>query len=305
MKAVQPPFLKPGDCIGITCPAGFLEPSKSLSCIATLQQWGYEVMLGKTLQSKSTNYFSGTDEQRRDELQAMLNDPSVNAIIFGRGGYGISRIIDQLDFKKFAKHPKWLAGFSDITVMHNHILSNFGISSIHSAMATEFEKNSLENANIITLKDALEGIPAFYQTAPHAMNNLGNATGQLVGGNLALLAHIIGTKSDFDTRKKILFIEDVGEYLYNTDRMLNQLQRAGKFQKPAAVIIGDFSETKDTTRPFGKEVYEIIREFTSTLKCPVVFGFPVGHNGRNLALKPGATYRLLVEKKKVSLKEWS
>lgn len=305
MKVLQPPFLKPGNCIGLTCPAGFLEPSKSIACISTLQQWGYEVMVGKTLQSKSNNYFSGTDEQRRDELQAMLNDPSIKAIIFGRGGYGMSRIIDQLDFKKFVKHPKWLAGFSDITVMHNHTLSNFGIASIHSSMAAEFERAPSENANIITLKDALEGTPALYQTAPHALNNLGEATGQLVGGNLTLLAHIIGTKSDFDTRKKILFIEDVGEYLYNTDRMMNQLQRAGKFNKPAAIIVGEFSDVKDTTRPFGKEVYEIIREYTAALKCPVVFGFPVGHEGGNLALKPGAAYRLVVEKKKVLLKELS
>ncbi len=303
MKSVQPPFLQPGDCIGLTCPAGFLDPNKSVACIHTLQNWGYEVMVGKTVHSTSNNYFSGTDEERRDELQAMLDDKSIHAILFGRGGYGMSRIIDGLSFKKFRQHPKWLIGFSDITVMHNHLLSNYGIASIHASMAAEFEKGTDNNPNIITLKDALESVPASYQIPAHKMNNPGKAAGQLVGGNLALLAHIIGTKSDFDTRKKILFIEDVGEYLYNTDRMLTQLQRAGKLLKPAAIIVGDFSDTKDSTRPFGKQVYEIIHQYTSALNCPVVFGFPVGHNGRNLALKHGATYHLESGSKKVAFRE--
>lgn len=303
MKATQPPFLQPGDCIGLTCPAGFLEAKKAEACIKTLQQWGYEVMVGNTLRSKSKNYFSGTDEERRNELQAMLDDKAIRAILFGRGGYGLSRIIDGLLFKKFLKNPKWLVGFSDITVMHNHIFANYGISSIHASMAAEFEKSPSENSNIITLKDALEGIPASYQVSPHPKNCPGEVSGQLVGGNLALLAHLIGTQSGMDTRKKIFFLEDVGEYLYNTDRMLNQLLRAGRFNKPAGIIIGDFSDTKDTLRPFGKDVYEIIHTYTAALNCPVAFGFPVGHHGRNLALKHGASYRFTVDKKKVSLKE--
>ncbi|MBS1928326.1 MAG: LD-carboxypeptidase [Bacteroidetes bacterium] len=303
MKSVKPPFLQPGDCIGLTCPAGFLDPNKSVACIHTLQQWGYEVMVGKTVHSTSHNYFSGTDEERRDELQAMLNNKQIKAIIFGRGGYGMSRILDGLSFNKFLQYPKWLAGFSDITVMHNHLLTNFGVASIHASMAAEFEKKPSVNSNIITLRDALEGIPASYQISPHSMNVAGEARGLLVGGNLALLAHIIGTKSDFDTRNKILFMEDVGEYLYNIDRMLNQLLRAGKFKKPAAILIGNFSDTKDTTRPYGKKVYEIIGEYTARIGCPVVFDFPVGHTDRNLALKHGANYHLKVEKKNVRLME--
>jgi len=303
MKIVQPPFLKPGDCIGITCPAGFLDRDKSTACITTLQQWGYEVMVGATTKSKSKNYFSGTDQERLDELQAMLDDPSIRAIVFGRGGYGTSRIIDKLSFKKFLKHPKWLAGFSDITVIHNHILTNFGIASIHSSMAAEFQKEADLNRNIQSLKNLLEGNHPKYKTANHPLNQYGKAEGYLVGGNLALLAHIIGSKSDFDTSRKILFIEDVGEYLYNIDRMMNQLKRAGKFNKPAAVIFGEFTDFKDTTRPYGKPIEEILKSYTVQLNCPVVFNFPVGHGACNLALRHGGRYKLHATANKVLLEE--
>lgn len=303
MKFIQPPFLKTGDCIGITCPAGFLAPEKSAHCIRTLQQWGYEVMAGHTLQSHSENYFSGTDEERMDELQAMLDDPSINAIIFGRGGYGMSRIIDKLSFRKFLKHPKWLAGFSDITVLHNHLFANYQIASIHSSMAAEFQKGTDDNENVKSLKKMLEGEPSAYKIVSNPYNATGRAEGNLIGGNLALLAHLIGTKSDYDTSKKIFFIEDVGEYLYNIDRMLNQLSRASKFKRPAAVIFGEFTDIKDTTRPFGEPIEEILKNYTRELDCPVVFNFPVGHGKHNLALKHGGRYSLQVTKKIVTLKE--
>jgi len=303
MKTILPPYLKPGDCIGLTCPAGFLDPAKSRACIETLQSWGYEVMVGKTMHSNSENYFSGTDEERLNELQAMLDDPSINAIIFGRGGYGTSRIIDQLSFKKFLKHPKWLAGFSDITVIHNHLLSNYNIASIHSSMAAEFAKDAANNPNIISLKNSLEGRPAKYKIENHPLNIQGEGAGILVGGNLALLSNIIGTNSDFETKNCILFIEDIGEYLYSIDRMLNHLQRAGKLKRLAGLIFGGFTDMKDTSRPFGKTIEEILASYTKELHCPVCFDFPVSHGEKNLALKPGVKYHLRITKKQTILEE--
>ncbi|MEO6488365.1 MAG: LD-carboxypeptidase [Ferruginibacter sp.] len=300
--AKLPPYLKQGDTISITCPAGYMAAEKAATCISTLQSWGYEVMTGKTLGSNSQNYFSGTDEERLDELQAMLDNRSIKAILFGRGGYGMGRIIDQLNFKKFSKHPKWLIGYSDITVMHMHLLSNYNIASMHAPMAAAFNEDPLNNEFIASLKNAFEGEIARYTVEPHIYNVKGEAKGVLTGGNLTLLSNLIGTASDFDTKNRILFLEDIGEYLYNLDRMLYQLKRSGKFKKIAGLIIGGFTEMKDTDRPFGKTAEEIIRDLVESLDCPVCFNFPVGHSKENVALKVGATYQLKVGKK-VVLKE--
>jgi muramoyltetrapeptide carboxypeptidase len=298
-----PPYLKKNDTIAITCPAGYMPAEKAQACIHTLQQWGYEVLVGKTLGSASGNYFSGTDEQRRSELQAMLDDPSVKAILFGRGGYGMGRIIDQLDFKKFKKHPKWLIGFSDITVLHCHLLSRYKIASLHAPMAAAFNEDGDRNEYIQSLRDALAGKDARYTCQPNALNRTGAATGKLVGGNLALLAHITGTASDINTRDCILFIEDIGEYLYNVDRMLYQLKRSGKFDRLAGLIFGGFTEMKDTERPFGQTIQAILQEIVAEYDFPVCFDFPVSHSKENLAVKIGVTYKLDVSQKKVSLKE--
>ncbi|MBP9099389.1 MAG: LD-carboxypeptidase [Ferruginibacter sp.] len=298
-----PPYLKKGDTIGITCPAGYMAAEKAATCIQTLQQWGYEVMVGKTLGSSSENYFSGTDGERAAELQAMLDDSSINAILFGRGGYGMGRIIDMLDFKKFKKNPKWLIGFSDITVLHTHLLNNYKIASMHAPMAGAFNENPSENTFIISLKRALEGKKGNYKSAGHPFNKKGEATGILTGGNLALLSNVIGTASDFDTRNKLLFIEDTGEYLYNLDRMLYHLKRSGKFKKPAGIIFGGFTDMKDTERPFGKSAEEIIQEITAKVECPVCFNFPVSHSKENVALKVGVAYTLKVTGNKASLVE--
>jgi muramoyltetrapeptide carboxypeptidase len=296
-----PPYLKKGDTIAITCPAGYMAAAKAATCISTLQKWGYEVMVGKTLGSNSENYFSGTDEERTDELQAMLDDRSIHAILFGRGGYGMGRIIDRLDFKKFKKHPKWLIGFSDITVLHMHLLNKYNIASMHAPMAAAF--NEGENEFTESLRKALTGKKSIYKTEPHLFNQKGEASGILIGGNLALLANIIGTPSDFDTKNKILFIEDIGEYIYNLDRMLYQLKRSGKFNKPAALILGGFTDMKDTERPFGKTTDEVLKEITAEFGFPVCFGFPVSHGKENVALKIGVEYHLKVSAKQVVLKE--
>lgn len=298
-----PPYLKKGDTIGITCPAGYMAAEKAATCIETLQQWGFQVMVGKTLGSDSANYFSGTDEDRRDELQAMLDDDGIKAILCGRGGYGLGRIIDDLDFSKFRKHPKWIIGFSDITVLHAHIHTQYRIATLHAPMAAAFNDGGYENEYVQSLYKAITGKPAKYQTAVHPFNRNGEATGQLIGGNLALLAHLCGTPSDIKTKGKILFIEDTGEYIYSTDRMLYQLRRSGKLDQLAGLIIGGFSDMKDTERPFGQTVEEAIRDMIAEYDYPVCFGFPVSHNKENYALKSGATYTLKAGKQKVTLAE--
>lgn len=298
-----PPYLKKGDTIGLVCPAGYMPAEKVQTCISTLLDWGYQVRIGKTIGGDSTTYFSGTDEERLDDLQQMLDDDEVKAVLCARGGYGTGRIIDRLRFKIFSKNPKWIIGYSDITVLHSHLYSNYYISSLHSPMAAAFNDGGAENEFVLSLKNALEGKKAKYSCAPNAFNRKGEGVGELVGGNLALLAHLCGTGSDIKTRGRILFIEDVGEYLYNIDRMLHQLKRNGKLSRLAGLVVGGFTETKDSERPFGKTVYEIIHDIVKEYDYPVCFDFPVSHTERNYALKIGAGYKLKVGRAKVSLEE--
>ena len=298
-----PPYLKPGDTIGIVCPAGYMPLEKAQTCIDTLQQWGYVVKTGLTLGSASENYFSGTDQERLTDLQEMLDDDTIHAVLCGRGGYGVGRIIEQIDFRKFKRNPKWVIGFSDITVLHSHINTNLGISTLHAPMAAAFNDGGTENEFILSLKNALEGKKISYRCAGHEFNRLGKTKGELTGGNLALLAHMVGTGSDIKTKRKIFFLEDTGEQLYNIDRMFYQLKRSGKLAGLAGLIIGKFSDNKDTDRPFGQTAYEIIRDAVSEYNYPVCFNFPVGHEKENYALKTGEFYKLRVDLDETTLTE--
>lgn len=299
-----PPYLKKGDTIGLVCPAGYMSMEKVAECIRVLQdEWGYKVKIGKTVGSDSTTYFSGTDEERLTDFQQMLDDDEVNAVLCARGGYGMGRIIDHINFKKFKKEPKWIIGYSDITVLHTHLYSNYYISSIHAPMAAAFNDAGYISRYVQSLKNALEGKWAKYTCEPHELNRPGEAIGELVGGNLALLAHVAGTDSDLKTKGRILFVEDIGEYLYNIDRMFYQLKRSGKLSKLAGLIIGGFTDMKDTERPFGKKVYELIHDIVKEYDYPVCFGFPVSHDKENYALKIGVGYKLKVSKSKVLLEE--
>lgn len=298
-----PPYLQKGDTIGLVCPAGYMAFEKVKTCVQVLQEWGYNVKVGNTVGGGSMTYFSGTDEERLRDFQQMLDDKEVKAILCARGGYGTGRIIDQIDFKKFAKQPKWIIGYSDITVIHSHLFSKYYISSLHAPMAGAFNEEGFKNEYVGSLKNALEGKKIRYQVAPHELNRRGEAVGELVGGNLALLAHLVGTDSDIRTKGKILFIEDVGEQLYNLDRMLFQLKRSGKLAKLAGLIFGGFTEIKDTERPFGKSIYEILTGLVAEYDYPVCYDFPVSHTDRNYALKIGVGYKLKVTKSKVTLEE--
>ena len=307
-----PPYLQKGDNIGMVCPSGYMALEKAQSCIRTLQEWGYPVKVGSTVGGDSPNYFSGTDEERLADFQQMLDDDEVKAVFCARGGYGMGRIIDRIDFKKFKKQPKWIIGYSDITVLHSHLYSNYYISSLHAPMASAFNEEtgpddpvgqSTKNEFVLSLKYALEGRKARYTCPLHEFNKKGEAIGELIGGNLALLSHGVGTDSDIKTRGRIMFLEDVGEYLYNIDRMFYQLKRSGKLSKLAGLIIGGFTDNKDTERPFGKAAYEIIRDIVKDYDYPVCFGFPVSHEKENYSLKIGVGYKLKVSKSKVFLEE--
>ncbi|HRE38797.1 MAG TPA: LD-carboxypeptidase [Chitinophagaceae bacterium] len=298
-----PPYLKKGDTIGLVCPAGYMPVEKVQTCLDVLQEWGYRVKIGKTVGGGSATYFSGTDEERLTDFQQMLDDDAIKAVLCARGGYGTGRIIDKIDFTKFRKHPKWIVGYSDVTVLHSHIYSHFYISTLHAPMAGAFNDDGFKNEFIRSLKNALEGKKLKYKCEVHDYNRKGEAVGELVGGNLALLAHLVGTDSDIKTRGKILFLEDVGEQLYNIDRMLHQLKRSGKLARLAGLIFGGFTESKDTERPFGNSIHEILRDIVKEFDYPVCYDFPISHTDRNYALKIGVGYKLKVGKSKVTLEE--
>jgi muramoyltetrapeptide carboxypeptidase len=297
-----PPYLKKGDTIGIVCPSGTLSAKKAATCIETLEAWGYKVKIGKTLGTQH-HYFSATDEARAADLQEMLDDKNVQAVLCGRGGYGMSRIIDALDFKTFKKHPKWVIGFSDITLLHNHFTQALKTASLHAPMAAAFNNGGSNNEWVLSLKHALQGKKANYKAATHALNRLGKATGKLVGGNLTLVAHAIGTVSGLQTKNAILFLEDIGEYKYNIDRMMLQLKRSGMLKNLAGLVVGGFTQTKDSDPAFGATVYEIIEAAVTEYNYPVCYDFPVSHDKENYAIKHGMEYALEVTAKKVILKE--
>jgi len=297
-----PPYLRKGDTIAIVCPSGYMPAKKAKTCIRVLQEWGYQVRVGKTL-GNQFHYFSGTDTERLADLQAMLDDKEVKAVLCGRGGYGMSHIVDGLDFTRFKKHPKWLIGFSDITVLHAQVYQQLKTASLHATMAAAFNDGQHKKEYVQSLAKALKGIKANYACKPHVLNRTGKGEGELVGGNLSLVAHLVGSVSAYQTKGKILFLEDVGEYIYNVDRMFIQLKRNGMLDDLAGLIIGGFTEMKDTTIPFGTDVYTAIQSHLKEYKYPVCFDFPVSHDKKNYALKVGVKHSLTVTKTKVQLKE--
>ncbi len=285
--------LKKGSVIGITCPSGYVAAERVSYAIKVLNDWGFEVKKGKTIGSEH-HYFSGTDAERMADLQLMLDDPAIDAILMGRGGYGMSRIIDGLDFTKFQQKPKWVSGFSDITVIHNHIQANFGIPTLHSPMCGHFKPETEHEDYLLSLKRALTGEAQQYIAPPSGFNRHGVAKGILTGGNLSLLVHLTASASEVDTNGKILFIEDLGEHLYHIDRMLMHLKRAGKLKGLRALVVGGFTDLQDTERPFGQTIEEIIWDKVSEYDYPVCFNFPCGHQDVNYTLALGLEHSLTV-----------
>ncbi len=297
---MQAAYLSAGMKIGITCPSGYVAHSRIEQALHLLHAQGYATVVGKTI-GLGAHYFAGTDEERLADLQAMMDDPSIHAIWMGRGGYGMSRIIDQIDFSKFLKHPKWICGFSDITVLHSHIQAHFGIPTMHSLMCGSVAADNWEKEPVQSFLNALQGKPLHYEMPAHAMNVLGQTEATLVGGNLAILAHLTGSSSQIDTKDKILFIEDIGEHVYQIDRMLYTLQRSGQLSQLKGLLVGSFTDIEDTERPFGQSVQEVIWDKVAGYGYPVCFNMPCGHQYDNRALRLGMPYELIVTEEKAVL----
>ena len=305
-----PAYLKEGDIIGITCPSGFITQEEIQPAVLKLQEWGFQVRTGNTVGAKDFT-FGGNDELRTGDLQQMLDDRDIDAILFGRGGYGAVRIIDNIDFTTFKKHPKWLIGFSDATVFHSHVNRNFGIASIHSKMCNSFpadwskaEPSQIET--IDSIRKCLIGDKMQYTAIANENNRIGKGEGILIGGNLSILQNLAGSDSDIHTKNKILFVEDTGEYLYSIDRMFWNLKRSGKLDKLNGLIIGGFkTKPDDAGEEFGRSVYDIVNEVVKEFSYPVCFDFPVGHQKNNYALKCGVRHELIVSNDAATLTEVS
>ncbi|MDF7812988.1 LD-carboxypeptidase [Hymenobacter sp. YC55] len=291
MPTTAPAPLRPGDQVAIVCPARKASHEELAAAVAVLESWGLRVVLGEST-NVEYHQFGGNDEVRRRDVQQQLDNPDIRAILSARGGYGTTRIIDSLDFSRFAQQPKWVAGFSDITALNCHLLA-LGHQSIHGVMPLLFNQPGGEES-LESLRRALFGEPAVYTTAPHPLNRPGTATGELVGGNLSLLQTLTGTASDVPTAGRILFIEDIDEYLYAIDRMMVHLDRTGKLRHLAGLLVGHFTNPQDNTVPYGQTPNEIIQHYASKYDFPVAYNFPVGHEAQNMALICGREARMTV-----------
>jgi muramoyltetrapeptide carboxypeptidase len=292
-----PPYLVKGDTVAITCPAKKL-PHNINDAVKLLESWGLKVILGETVNA-SWNQFAGTDELRASDIQQFLNNPEVKAIFAARGGYGTIRIIDKLDFNSFKEQPKWIIGFSDITVLHSHIQALYQTESIHGQMPLTIPDGS--KPSLESLRKALFNEPLEYHYTSEIPNKSGQAKGVLIGGNLTLMVMMAGSTSEQDYTDKILFLEDVGEYLYSLDRMMWNLKRAGKLDNLKGLIVGSFTEMKDNDIPFGQNAEEIILSHVAEYNYPVCFNFPAGHINDNQALILGRKVKMTVQNKEVNL----
>ncbi len=290
-----PDKLVAGDKIGLISTARKISRLDINYAVNIFKSWGLEVVYGDNL-FNSYNQFSGTDEQRANDLQFMINDKSIKAIFCVRGGYGTARIIDKIDFMRLQNKPKWIIGYSDITVLHSH-LNNFGIATLHSSMPINFENNTL--SSIESIHNCLFSKPNEIIIKPHVLNRLGKTSGQVVGGNLSILYSLLGSRSDLDTNGKILFIEDLDEYLYHIDRMLLNLKRNKKLKNIKALIVGGMTDLHDNEIPFGRSYEQIVLDYFGNLRIPICFSFPSGHLDDNRAIKLGCNADLEVTEKEV------
>jgi muramoyltetrapeptide carboxypeptidase len=283
---ITPPWLKIGDTVGLVAPASYVKADELAQFLTILDTWGLKALEGKNLYRRK-NSFAGNDEQRVSDFQQMLDDPSVKAILCARGGYGTIRIIDKLRFARFRQHPKWIVGCSDITVLHTLLQKTLNTESLHAIMPRHVTAGKKDLSSLDSLKNALFGDLKGYSVKPFRHNRFGEASGELVGGNLSVLYSMRGTKLDIDTYGKILFIEDVGEYLYHIDRMIMNLKAGGKLKNLKGIIVGGMSGMKVSVSGFRKTAIDVISEAVEEYDYPVMFGFPAGHMRPNLALIMG------------------
>jgi muramoyltetrapeptide carboxypeptidase len=295
---ITPPYLKPNSKVAIVCMAGKITLDTVLPAIAILESWGLQVVVGDTV-GAIDGVFGGNDEFRKNDFQKQLNDPEIAAIFSARGGYGSTRFIDEINWVKFRKNPKWIVGFSDITAVLTKV-NNIGFEAIHGPMPKMFGNLGGE-FSLNQLKSMLFGQPIIYQANFNNNNKLGIANAPIVGGNLCILAHTVGSKTEIDTKGKILFIEDISEYYYNIDRMIVQLKRAGKLKHLKGLIVGHFTDCKDSDNPFDKTIEEIITDHTKEFDFPISFGIPIGHENENWPIICGRTAELKVTRELVSI----
>jgi muramoyltetrapeptide carboxypeptidase len=291
-----PPYLNKGDKVAIIAPVRKISEHEMANAIKLLGE-NFEVVLGPNIYSEH-HQFGGTDAQRTADMQWALDDTTIKAVFIARGGYGLLRIIDDIDFTKFVAQPKWIVGYSDVTVLHAHIQQNFNICSLHATMPFQFSVN--ETATQLMIQ-TLMGKPITYTYKSTLPCINGKSTAELLGGNLSLLYALSGSPSDINTDNKLLFIEDLDEYLYHIDRMLMQLKRSGKIEKLSGLIIGGMSDMKDNTIPFGYSVHDMIYNLAISYSFPVAFDFPAGHINENMPIIMGQKYTLEVKENEVKL----
>lgn len=292
----KPPILTPGDKIALISTARKIRKEEIAFAIDLFEKWGLEVILGKTIGAEE-NQFAGTDELRAKDLQEMMDDAEIKAIVCARGGYGTVKIMDYLNFTGFTLNPKWIVGYSDVTILHAHINNYLDISTLHATMPINFESNSLESLE--SLKNCLFGKAALIEFRPSPINVKGDTKAKVIGGNLSILYSILGTKSGFNPDNRILFIEDLDEYLYHIDRMLMAMKRAGKLAKLKGLIVGGMTKMNDNQIPFGKSAEEIILEHCQEYGYPICFNAPIGHLEDNRALILGKEITLKINDKSV------
>ena len=301
-KLIKPEYLKKGDTVAIVAPSGVLKNYNAyiLKAKELLKSWELEVVIGENV-FNDNGHFAGTDNQRSADFQLALDDKSIKAIWCARGGYGAMRVIDNLNFEKYKENPKWIIGYSDITAIHNDLHNNKS-ESIHGIMCKSLEKIDIDNNESISLlKKTLFGEKLSYTIEGNNYNIEGNSNGQLIGGNLTLLHCLLGSESSIDTNGKILFIEDLGEYLYHIDRMLISLKRAGYFDNCKGLIVGDFTDLRKNTTPFGRDLKELILDIVREYDFPVSFGFPAGHGEKNYPMILGREINLEVSKQQSTI----
>jgi len=294
---IQPPYLKAGDTVAIVAPSGILKNRKKevQKAIDLLKSWNLHAVLGDHVFSKD-NHFAGTDAERCEDFQKAMDDPTISGIWCARGGYGTVRILDKLDYTKFKKHPKWLIGYSDITALHNQF-HNEGFESVHALMCTSLTDDLNDiSESVETFRKAVFGEPLRYTLEGSQYNRTGEVSAPLVGGNLTMLHTMLGSKTSIDTSGKILFIEEIGEYKYHIDRMLQSLKRAGCFDKCAGVLVGDMSKMRKNTTLWGSSVEQLILDALSEYDFPIAFNMPAGHEDDNRAMILGKIINMTVSK---------
>lgn len=288
---MTPPFLKPNDQIRIISPSGSINPEFIDGATKVLTSWGLQVTEGEFARTEHGR-FAGTSSQRISDLQTALNDPTIKAILCSRGGYGISQIIDKIDFTQFSAAPKWLVGFSDVTILHNAI-SNLGVTSIHGIMAKHLTELGKDAEPVIRLHEILFGAIPTYNFPSHSLNKTGKATGKFIGGNLSVLMGLRGSQFDLNYSGAILFIEDIAEQPYHIDRMMQNLRFSGVLSKLSGLIVGQFSDCEEDPLMM-QSIPEIILNAVKEYDFPVCFDFPAGHVDYNLPLIMGANAEMMV-----------